>query len=40
MPQMTLFLEPEVYVNAPLEVTYQEAWQGVPQRWKRVLEPR
>lgn len=36
--EMPLFLEPEYYVNAPLEATYQAAYCGVAQRWKRVLE--
>ena len=35
---MPLFLEPEIYVNAPLEATYQAAYRGVPRRWKQVLE--
>ncbi len=35
---MPLFLEPEFYVNVPLEETYLAAYDGVPQRWKRVLE--
>jgi hypothetical protein len=35
---MPLFLEPEIYVNVPLEATYQAAYRGVAQRWKRVLE--
>jgi hypothetical protein len=38
LPDMPLFLEPEAYVNVPLEATYQAAWHGVPQRWRRVLE--
>jgi hypothetical protein len=38
MIDMPLFLEPETYVNVPLEATYQAAYRGVPQRWKRVLE--
>jgi hypothetical protein len=38
LPDMPLFLEPEAYVNVPLEATYQEAYHGVPQRWRRVLE--
>jgi hypothetical protein len=37
LPDMPLFLTPERYINAPLEATYQTAWRGVPQRWKRVL---
>jgi hypothetical protein len=39
LPEMPLFLEPEAYVNVPLEASYQAAWRGVPQRWRRVLEP-
>jgi len=36
--EMPLFLEPEIYINVPLEETYAAAYRGVPQRWKRVLE--
>jgi hypothetical protein len=36
--EMPLFLEPEVYVNVPLEATYLAAYRGVPRRWQRVLE--
>jgi hypothetical protein len=36
--EMPLFLEPEIYINVPLEETYMAAYRGVPQRWKRVLE--
>jgi hypothetical protein len=35
---MPLFLEPETYVNVPLEATYQAAYRGVPRRWRQVLE--
>jgi hypothetical protein len=35
---MPLFLEPEIYVNVPLEATYQAAYRGVPRRWRAVLE--
>jgi hypothetical protein len=35
---MPLFLEPEIYVNVPLEATYQAAYGGVPRRWRVVLE--
>lgn len=34
-----LFLDDEHYINVPLEVTYLAAWNGVPDRWKKVLEP-
>jgi hypothetical protein len=30
LPEMPLFLTPEVYVNVPLETTYQAAWDGLP----------
>lgn len=35
---MPLFLEPDFYVNVPLEATYQQAWQGVPRHLRGVLE--
>ena len=35
---MPVFLTPDVYINVPLEATYQEAWHGVPRRWKEVIE--
>jgi hypothetical protein len=38
LPETPLFLEPDAYLNVPLEATYQAAYHGVPQRWKRVLE--
>ena len=38
LSDMPLFLEPEEYVNVPLEKTYQGAWRGVPERWRTVLE--
>jgi hypothetical protein len=39
LPDMPLFLEPELYVPVPLEATYQAAWEAVPRRWRDVLEP-
>jgi hypothetical protein len=38
LPDMPLVLAPGRYVTIPLEVTYRAAWEGTPQRWKRVLE--
>jgi hypothetical protein len=38
LPDMPLFLEPERFVNVPLEATYQTAFAVQPERWKRVLE--
>ncbi len=35
---MPLFLEPEVYVEVPLEETYRAAYRGVPWRWLEVLD--
>jgi hypothetical protein len=35
---MPLFLTEELYVNVPLEATYQAAYRGVPKRWRDVLE--
>jgi hypothetical protein len=39
LPDMPVILEPDWCVNAPLEQTYQAAWQAVPRRWRVVLEP-
>jgi hypothetical protein len=36
--EMPLFLDPETYVNVPLEQTYMAAYAAVPKRWQRVLE--
>ncbi len=36
--EMPLFLSRERYVNVPLEQTYQDAYHGMPERWKRVIE--
>jgi hypothetical protein len=35
---MPLFLTAEHYVNAPLESTYREAYQGMPEYWRNVIE--
>ena len=35
---MPLFLHPTHYVEVPLESTYLAAYEGVPRRWKRVIE--
>lgn len=39
LPDMPLFLTPDRYINVPLDRTYTEAWNEVPQRWQRVLAP-
>jgi Protein of unknown function (DUF4058) len=38
LPMMPLFLSTDEYINLPLQETYDEAWRGVPARWKSVLE--
>lgn len=37
LPDMPLFLDPEHYVNTPLEATYAESWRGLPSVWRNVL---
>jgi len=39
LPEMPIFLRPEIYVNAPLESTYQSAWAAFPRVLKGLLEP-
>ena len=40
MPDMPLFLDPDFYVPVPLEMTYQQAYRGVPSVWRDVLDQR
>lgn len=35
---MPIFLTEDRYINVPLERTYMEAWQGVPRRWREVID--
>lgn len=37
-PDMPLFLDPDFYIEVPLETTYQQAYRGVPSVWREVLE--
>lgn len=37
LPDMPLFLTPEIYVPAPLEATYRSAWRAVPSYWSDIL---
>ena len=39
LPDMPLFLEPEVYVPVPLEATYRTTWSVFPAALKGLLEP-
>ena len=38
LPEIPLFYDPEWYVTLPLEATYEAAYEGVPKRWKKVIE--
>lgn len=38
LPEMPLFLDPEVYVKTPLEATYLATWQGTPAFYREILE--
>ena len=38
LSDMPLFLEPDVYVNVPLESTYTAAYAGVPRFYRDILE--
>jgi hypothetical protein len=38
LPEMPLFVERGWYVNVPLEPTYMQAWRGMPERWRSVIE--
>jgi hypothetical protein len=39
LPDMPLFLEPERYVQAPLESTYQTTWEACPDQLKDAVAP-
>jgi hypothetical protein len=36
--EMPLFLDPDRYINLPLETTYQAARRGMPEFWRDVLD--
>ena len=38
LPDMPVFLDSNWYVNVPLEATYEMAWQGLPQPYRKILE--
>jgi hypothetical protein len=38
LPDMPVFLNPDLYVPTPLEATYRTAFEGVTERWREVLE--
>jgi hypothetical protein len=37
LPDMPLFLEPDIYVPVPLAESYQAAWEAVPRYWQDQL---
>jgi hypothetical protein len=37
LPEMPLFVTPEVYVPVPLAATYESGWEAVPSFWRDVL---
>ncbi len=37
LPDMPIFLNPDRYVNVPLETTYLKAWNGMPAFWRNVV---
>lgn len=38
LTDMPLFLNPDRYINVPLEATYLTAWRGMPAFWRDVVE--
>jgi len=40
LPKMPLFLNPDRYIDVPLETTYMAAFRGMPAIWRDVLEGR
>ena len=36
LPEMPVFLEPDLYVPLLLEPSYDAAWQAVPAFWRRA----
>jgi hypothetical protein len=37
---MPLFLDPDHYVNVPLESTYAGSYRGMPAFWREVLQEK
>jgi hypothetical protein len=38
LPEMSLFLSADEYIHMPLEATYAEAYRGMPEFWREVIE--
>lgn len=39
LPEMPVFLQPEIYIPLQLQPTYEAAFAGVPKIWQQQLEP-
>ena len=39
LPDMPLFLEPDLYIPVPLETTYRTTWSVFPSALKGLLDP-
>lgn len=37
LPPMPVFLSPGWYVEVPLEQTHEDAWEGTPRPWRKML---
>jgi hypothetical protein len=40
LPEMPLFLDQDTYINVPLELTYQAAFQDMPAFYRDVLQEK
>ena len=40
VPDLPLFLTPELHIVVPLSATYETAWNDMPRRWQDVLDPK
>ncbi len=40
IPDMPVFLDANWYVNVPLESTYEMAWQGLPEPYRKILDAK
>jgi hypothetical protein len=38
LPEMPVFLDPDIYVPLPLQATYDVAWQALPSFWRDVVQ--
>jgi hypothetical protein len=38
LPEIPIFLDPDLYIPMPLESTYQKVYHGLPRFWREVIE--